>query len=195
MPFLTLDDIQDALLCPLSQSDIVRFTADLAASKSALEDMYLRRKLEETTIMGERHVAVNEYSPLEFNYAPGTVLGWRCEGENVGSYYNTIYDKEYYHDLMIYRGTVYWVDYIDRGVTAAELALINNLLLKAKIGESMKPEVVRYGVVSNYSVEGTSITYGSGYGGSSSSDAQTKAVSDIVGFDVSILGKLRRRVR
>jgi hypothetical protein len=184
---VTLDDVRAILDRTLSNVEVIRAQQDLDAVHEVLEGWLGRTLANDETVTDERHVAIAEVDKLQFNRRPvKSVVGVRYDlptNELITDH------NDHFLEPLIPRGTVYYVTYVvDGGEMAKYTNTLKRVILAAVIHPLLKPDTVRYGVISNYSVEGLSITY------NTPTANDDEAVGVIPGTDLRSLSKLRRRV-
>lgn len=182
-----LDRVQEIYGNTLTDVQRARVQLDIDAVTEALQG-WLKRKLTDTTITDERHVGVSEIEDFRFDWRPvSAMLGvkWGTATATLETTYN-----DYYHELLVPRDQVYYISYIAKGLTGYTNT-IDRIIINAVMHELLKPDVIRYNVVSSYSVEGLSITYNTqGVPGG----ADLPDVGPISGTDLSMLKGQKRMV-
>lgn len=188
MATVTVDTIQEHLNRPLLPHELVRATLDIAAIYECIEN-WLNFKLVNTVITDERHYGVSEVESMRFNWKPvKSVQGVRFGTVDADLY--TTYNDDWQYQI-IPRETVYFVSYTTDASAALKYAsTIERIVVNATIHPLLMPDVIRYNVISSYTVEGTSISYNNAGGGT----PDNAAIGPIPGTDLTSIGRLRRRV-
>ena len=184
-PFLDLTTIQTLLGRPLTPTETARATLDLGALIETVSN-WLSYKLVETTITDERHYVAFQLEPIRTKWRPvksyAGIKLQRTTNPMITTY------NEAPEDLSLARGEIYFVTYTtDASETADYADTLKRIFANAIIGSTLKADVVRYGVLNSYSIEGTSISYNTG-----TTDADS--VGSIPGTDLRSIGTLRRRI-
>lgn len=179
-PLVTTTDVQNHLNRPLTQLELTRVQLDLDALYSTIEDWSFQ-KLVSTTVTDEPHV-IFHYSQKVVPFYPARSITGAKVGSSTATL-DTSIDQDYLDQGWFREGTRLWLTYVteDAYVTPYHPAL-KRVMIDAVLNGILQHDVVRYGVISSYSVEGTSITFNNG-----------RDPSSVVGSLASV-ARLRRRV-
>lgn len=181
MALVTIEDVEKLFGEITDPIQKARATLDLEAITEVLEG-WLRRKFEPVTIYDEEH----------FVSGAGVFLHWGDPIDPPLVKYGNPWAEGQAWDRgqTLRRGETAYITYTPdpRPVQNYEKT-IKRMITSAVIAGLMKKDAVRYRVISNYSVEGLSVSYVDSRANSGSQD-----VGDIAVVDLAALKPLRRNV-
>lgn len=186
---VTVAEIQTLTGRTFTPQETARVQMDLDAVTESLES-WCRRKFVPTFIPNERHQMSGVPLFLHWGEPVGEVDV--RYGTTTGDLYT--YDAEEFNSSMVLRylgyggGNVVYVSYyVDVSRVQHFLAALKSVIIDAVLFKALAPEAVRYGILTSYSVEGLSVSYGSG-----SNDSGT--VGGVSTVNLTSIAQLRRNV-
>ena len=159
MTLVSTDEVVAQLGRALTTAEAARVTADLAAVQATIEQ-WANVKLESTVIVDEYHRLVYDTDRVVPNYPALSIQGIKLYDKTatLDTTYNT-----YLEDVYFGVPAVVYLSYTtDPAATDQFVPIVKQMMIRAVINGLLKPDVVKFGVISGYSVEGTSITYSNG---------------------------------
>ena len=186
---VTVAEIQTLTGRTFTPQETARVQMDIDAVTESLES-WCRRKFVPTFIPNERHQMSGVPLFLHWGEPVGEVDV--RYGTTTGDLYT--YDAEGFNSSMVLRylgyggGNVVYVSYyVDVSRVQHFLAALKSVIIDAVLFKALAPEAVRYGILTSYSVEGLSVSYGSG-----SNDSG--AVGGVSTVNLTSIAQLRRNV-
>lgn len=186
---VTVAEIEALTGRTFTPQQVARVQMDIDAVTESLES-WCRRKFVPTFIPNEKHNLTG--TPLFLHWGePIGEVDVRY-GTTTGDLYT--YDAEEFRAAMTLHyfgyggaGTAYVSYYVDVSLVQHFLSALKSVIIDAVLFKALAPEAVRYGILTSYSVEGLSVSYGSG-----SNDSG--AVGGVSTVNLTSIAQLRRSV-
>lgn len=159
MTLVSVSDVTAQMGRALTEAETARVQSDLDAIQATIEQ-WANVKLESVPIVDEYHRLLYDTDRIVPNYPALSIQGIKLydKSATLDTTYNTYLDDAYFGVP-----TVVYLSYTtDDGPIQPFLPIVKNLMIHAVINGLLKPDVVKFGVISGYSVEGTTINYSSG---------------------------------
>ena len=186
---VTVIDIERLTGRTFSDQETTRVQMDIDAVTESLEG-WCRRKFVSTVISNERHQITGSRLFLHWGDPLGSVTV-RYGSPDAVAY---VYDSLDFGDLinlysLSYGGvrTAYLTYTVDASIVEHFRNALKSVIVDAVLFKAMSPAAVRYNVITSYSVEGLSVSYGNPNG-------QSGSIGGVTLVSLSSISALRRSV-
>jgi hypothetical protein len=188
--YVTVEDVAAELGRPLTDLETRRVQIEIDSTFTTLEK-WCNRKFEQTVITDERHVMRGYNTTVTPRWAP--VLSF--QGIKYGDITQPLMTQwnNYWENLSYAPNAIVFISYTTDDSLPREYApVIKDIICDEAIKTILTPDIVNYGVVSGYTVEGMGITYNEGQSAGRSKRSQ-QYMSQAVTHLQELL-PLRRRI-
>lgn len=169
-PLVTPEDVSVLLGRELTPTERTRALIDIETCISQLES-WARRKFESVTIYNERHIVSGEPGALFLRWGEPTgnvLVRYGSVSAQPLTYTADTWGNAIHSGLNSYYGhgnlNAYITYVVDTTLVDQFASSIKQVVMNSVIKSLLLPDVIRFGAITSYSVEGLSVHYGSEMG-------------------------------